>query len=77
MLGQGAASGTNQAQSWFEDRAENSFDAIYVPTVDKDSSPVEISVNFAKQIDINYDPNGRKVSYDHDHTENHVNTDLD
>lgn len=77
MLGQGAASGANQAQSWFDDRAENSFDAIYVPTVDKEGKPIEISVNFAKEIQIDYNPTGRKVSYDHAETTNHLNADLD
>ncbi|MCD6047014.1 MAG: putative secreted protein [Gammaproteobacteria bacterium] len=77
MLGQGGANGANQAQSWFDDRAENSFDAIYVPTIDKDGKPVEISVNFAKEIAIDYNPTGRKISYDHDETTNHTNAELD
>ena len=77
MLGQGATNGANQAQNWFDERAENSFDAIYVPTIDKDGKPVEISVNFAKEIPINYDPNGRRVSYEHDENTSAVSADLD
>lgn len=77
MLGQGLANGTNQASSWFEDRAESSFDAIYVPTIDKEGRPVEISVNFAKEIPINYDPTGRKVTYEQTQNIATVNSSLD
>jgi cell division protein ZapB len=77
MAGQGLANGANQAQGWFDDRAENSFDAIYVPTVNKDGQSVEIAVNFAKQIEINYDPNGRRVSYDHNENESNIIANLD
>ena len=64
MMGQGMASGANAASQWFDDRAQNSFDAIYVPTLDPQGQPIEIAVNFSKEITINYDPNGRKVNYD-------------
>jgi integrating conjugative element protein (TIGR03752 family) len=55
--GQAGTNAANQAQQWWHDREENSFDAIYVP------SGQEIVVNFAKQIDIDYNPQGRKLEY--------------
>ena len=71
MMGQGMASGANAASQWFDDRAQSSFDAIYVPTIDSQGQPIEIAVNFSKEITINYDPNGRKVNYDQ--TQNSAN----
>lgn len=62
VLGQSLASGTSQAQQWWADREQSSFDAIYVP------SGAEIVVNFAKEILIDYDPNGRKLAYAHTST---------
>ncbi len=42
----------------------NSFDAVYVPTVDlKTQKPQTVVVNFAKEIHIDYDPQGRKIVY--------------
>lgn len=57
VLGQAGVNATSQAQQWWHDREEQSFDAIYVPSGD------EIVVNFAKEIPIDYNPVGRKIAY--------------
>jgi hypothetical protein len=61
VLGQSGVNATNQAQQWWHDREENSFDAVYVP------SGEEIVVNFAKEISIDYNPQGRKIDYENTH----------
>lgn len=58
VLGQSGVNAANEAQQWWHDREENSFDAIYVPSGEK------IVVNFAKQIAIDYNPKGRKLDYE-------------
>lgn len=66
IAGQAMGSAAAQVQQWWHDRQENSFDAIYVPTVDdKTHEPVFIAVNFAKEIPIDYDPKGRRIVYTH------------
>lgn len=68
VAGQALSSAANEAQQWWHDRAEQSFDAIYVAPVDENGKPVEIAVNFAKEIHIDYDPNGRKLDYAKSHS---------
>jgi len=64
VLGQSGVNAANEAQQWWHDREENSFDAIYVPSGEK------IVVNFAKQIAIDYNPKGRKLDYENaNHTD--------
>jgi hypothetical protein len=63
VMGMAAVNAAGQAQQWWHDREEQSFDAVYVPTVDKDGKPVVVAVNFAKEIPIDYNPAGRKVAY--------------
>lgn len=63
VLGQAASGAANEAQQWWHDRAEQSFDAIYVAPTDENGRYVEIAVNFAKEIHIDYDPKGRKLNY--------------
>lgn len=59
MLGGAVQGGTQQAMNWFTEREKNSFDAVYVPAGKK------AVINITKQIDINYNPNGRKIYYEH------------
>jgi len=66
LKGQAAANAAKEAQTWWHDREEQSFDAIYVAPVDDQSNFVEIAVNFAKEIHIDYDPQGRKLNYAND-----------
>jgi len=62
--GQAANSAMGQVQQWWHDREEQSFDAVYVPTVDTKTHRAQtIVVNFAKEIHIDYDPQGRKTVY--------------
>jgi integrating conjugative element protein (TIGR03752 family) len=51
------SSGLNEASDWLEERQENSFDAIYAPP----GTDVNIHINDELQID--YDPEGRKVNH--------------
>ena len=64
IAGQSASSAMGQVQQWWHDREEQSFDAVYVPTVNpKNHQPQTVVVNFAKEIHIDYDPQGRKIVY--------------
>jgi hypothetical protein len=58
VLGQAGVNAAGEAQKWWADREQSSFDAVYVP------SGKEIVVNFAKEILIDYDPQGRKLAYE-------------
>ena len=42
---------------WLDERQAQQFDAIYV------HPGAEVSMHITEQIDIDYDPNGRKTSY--------------
>ena len=64
VAGQSASSAMGQVQQWWHDREEQSFDAVYVPTVNpKTQKPQTVVVNFAKEIHIDYDPQGRRLVY--------------
>jgi flagellar basal body-associated protein FliL len=64
VAGQSAGNAMNQVQQWWHDREAQSFDAVYVPTVNpKTQKPQTVVVNFAKEIHIDYDPQGRKLVY--------------
>ncbi len=76
LKGQAVANATQEARAWWHDREEQSFDAIYVAPLDDQSHFVEIAVNFAKEIHIDYDPQGRKLNYAHD-TDSSVRSTLD
>ncbi len=76
VLGQAASGAANEAQQWWQDRAEQSFDAVYVAPIDQNERYVEIAVNFAKEIHIDYDPKGRKLNYA-DERNAHITRDLD
>ena len=76
VAGQALSGSANEVQQWWHDREEQSFDAVYVAPVDEKGRSVEIVVNFAKEIHIDYDPKGRKLSYAHNH-DPHVNSQLD
>jgi hypothetical protein len=76
VAGQALSSSANGVQQWWHDREEQSFDAIYISPSDEKGSYVEIAVNFAKEIHIDYDPKGRRLNYAHDH-DPHVSHQLD
>jgi hypothetical protein len=75
ILGQAESSAATEVQQWWHDRQEQSFDAIYVPTIDEKGNYVEIAVNFSKEIHIDYDIKGRKLNYAHN--SNDLNNQLD
>ncbi len=75
VAGQAMSSAANGLQQWWHDRAEQSFDAVYVAPADEKGNFTEIAVNFAKEIHIDYDPQGRKLNYSHNNT--YTNKELD
>ncbi len=46
-----------EAKKWYASHIENSYDAVYT------SAGVNLTMNITSQINIDYDPQGRKVSY--------------
>ena len=64
--GQAASSAAQAAQQWWQARAQNSFDYVYVPNVDPSTGAfLKLNINLTKAINIDYNPTGRKVSYEH------------
>lgn len=65
-FGQGFSASAQAAQTWWNQRVQNSFDFVYVPNVDpKTGKKLQLNINITQEIPIDYDPNGRKVFYDH------------
>ena len=58
-IGGAVQGGTQQVMTWYTQREKNSFDAVYVPAGKK------AVINISKELDINYNPNGRKIYYEH------------
>lgn len=64
-LGQGGSAAAQAAQTWWNQRVQNSFDYVFVSNINpKTHRPMKVVVNITKQIPINYDPTARKVSYE-------------
>jgi len=63
IFGHAATQAATDATAWWHDRIGESFDAIYVAPTDEKNQVIKIAVNFAKEIHIDYDPQGRKISY--------------
>ncbi|MGC6360269.1 TIGR03752 family integrating conjugative element protein [Bisgaard Taxon 45] len=57
ILGQALGGGLSETAEWFRQRYGQTFDAVYVPPGH------QVAVHLTKSIDIDYDPNGRKVKY--------------
>lgn len=75
--GQAGSAAAQAAQQWWTDRAKSSFDFVFVPNVDpKTHQLLKLNININQQIEINYDPNGRKIAYEHLH-QNVIATHLD
>jgi hypothetical protein len=68
VAGEALSGSANAVQQWWSDRVGQSFDAVYVAPADEKGEYVEIAVNFAKEIHIDYDTKGRKLNYDHQNT---------
>lgn len=57
MGGEGLKAGANTASDWVKQRQQSAFDAIYSPT------GTMVEVHLEKQIEIDYDTEGRKVAH--------------
>ena len=65
-VGQAASSGASAAQQWFDNRMKNTTDLVVVDNVDPETHAYRhFNINVTKQIDINYNPQSRKVFYEH------------
>ena len=65
-FGQAANGGAQAAQRWFNQRMQNSTDLVVVPNYDQAThSYRKFNINITKQIDIDYNKDARKVSYEH------------
>ncbi len=58
VLGQAGKQVAGDVKQWWLDRQQSSFDAVYTPA----GTPVVININ--QQVDIDYDFQGRKTSYE-------------
>jgi hypothetical protein len=67
MAGQAVSTAASEAQKWWHDRQEQSFDVIYVAPSDEIGAYVQVAVNFAKEIHIDYNLKGRKLNYASDY----------
>lgn len=65
VAGQAMSNASSEVQQWWRDRQEQSFDAVYVAPADEEGEYIQIAVNFAKEIHIDYDTKGRKLNYAH------------
>ena len=57
--GEAVADGISSVKEWLQARQADSFDAIFVP------SGTQVAVHIETQLEIDYDPNGRKLAYEH------------
>jgi len=75
-IGAGGSAAAQAAQTWFNQRVQNSFDYVYVPNVDPATGkPMKVVVNISKEISIDYNNSSRKVDYEQD--KNLLNSQLD
>lgn len=58
VLGRAGAGAAGEYGKWLDQRAAGAFDAIYVPP------GARVAIHLDRQIDIDYDPAGRRVSHD-------------
>jgi ABC-type Fe3+ transport system substrate-binding protein len=52
------AGGADELSRYLDERAAQSFDVVYVDT------GVELAIHIDQELPIDYDPNGRKTSYE-------------
>lgn len=60
ILGEGMDSGMAESKKWLADRLESSFDAVVVP------QGQHVNITLTKMIEIDYNPQGRKVNHDYE-----------
>ncbi|MDX1654087.1 MAG: TIGR03752 family integrating conjugative element protein [Candidatus Competibacteraceae bacterium] len=59
VAGQTASKGAGEIGTWLQERQAQSFDAVFV------RPGVRVAVHLDREIPIDFDPTGRRVSYDH------------
>lgn len=65
-MGQGFSAAAQSAAQWWNQRVQNSFDFIFVPNIDlNNGKKLELNINIAQEIPIDYDFSKRKVFYTH------------
>lgn len=75
-IGQGTSAAAQAAQTWWNQRVQNSFDYVFVPNVNpKTGRIMKVVVNITKQIEINDDQDARKVSYENFWQNHHTRLD--
>ena len=57
--GEAVADGFSSISEWLSARQQDSFDAVFVP------SGTKVAVHIETQLEIDYDPSGRKLAYEH------------
>ena len=57
ILGRSIADGSMEVARWLDERQAQQFDAIYVPP------GAEVAMHITEQIEIDYDPNGRRTNH--------------
>ena len=60
IIGKTVSGGIDEINRWLEERQQQSFDAVFVP------AGARIAINVTQPIEIDYDPNGRKLRYVND-----------
>ena len=75
VAGSAMSNAASEVQQWWNDRIEQSFDAIYVAPTNAKDEFINIAVNFAKEIHIDYNPTGRKLSYAHNNSDDDIELD--
>lgn len=61
VLGRTLAGGLRSTSDWLAKRAEQEFDAVFLP------SGHRVAIHVEQELQINYDPTGRKLKHDQDH----------
>lgn len=75
-MGQAGSKAADAAQDWWNRRVKNSFDYVFVPNYNvKTHQLLTMNINITKQIDINYNPQGRKIRYENTFNEYNENND--
>lgn len=57
VLGKTVAGGAAEIRNWLDERLEQSFDAVFV------QPGIQLAVHVDKQLDIDHDPKGRKITH--------------
>ena len=71
VASKGISGVAKEIADYVRERAANAFDVVYVP------SGVEVQIFVERQINIDYDPNGRKIAYDYTQPASNGNGRLD